>query len=247
MIPDGNWSDHAGFDNNDGPIKGDGGPSWVGNIANAVGGVGPQTANNCGYWKNTVVLVVWDDWGGYYDDVVPPDCQTDPCTGYSNRTGQPYVYGFRVPLLVVSGYSITPGYISGANIFPPNCLPPNTYCHDFGSILNFIEYAFGTGGNSLGEISPLYHYADALVMDTNQQHPYSLYDFFNFNQQPSPFQAIGPLEYSADCFHRPSDNNCFPIRVAVLEAVQDGLGPVAVQPATGVPDATAKAAAQCTR
>jgi phospholipase C len=60
VIPDGNWSDHAG-----GPYteKGDGGPSWVANIYNAVGGYGPPT-NTCGYWNNTVILVVWDDWGG---------------------------------------------------------------------------------------------------------------------------------------------------------------------------------------
>ena len=24
------------------------------------------------YWKNTVIVIVWDDFGGFYDPVVPP-------------------------------------------------------------------------------------------------------------------------------------------------------------------------------
>jgi hypothetical protein len=200
VIPDGNWSDHAG-----GPTgtPGDGGPSWVAAIVNAVG----NANNNCGYWNNTVVLVTWDDWGGYYDDVVPPDCTTNPCTGYSNNTGQQYVYGFRVPLMVVGAYA-TPGYISGANVFPPVC--PNNYCHDFGSILNFIEYAFGQGGKSLGEISPNYHYADALVMDTIPvQLPYSLWDFFDFTAFHA-FKTINGAKYPRSCFRNPYTTGCFP-------------------------------------
>jgi hypothetical protein len=58
--------------------------------------------------------------------------------------------GFRVPLLVVSAYA-KPNYISGANSYPPDCTH-NNYCHDFGSILNFIEYAFGQGLSPLGTI-----------------------------------------------------------------------------------------------
>jgi hypothetical protein len=67
-----------------------------------------------------------------------------PC-GYSNGTGQQYVYGFCVPLMVVGAYA-KPGYVSGAHVNPPLDCQHNTYCHDFRSILNFIEYAFGTGG-----------------------------------------------------------------------------------------------------
>lgn len=39
-------------------------------------------------WDRTVVLVVWDDWGGFYDHVVPPPGR-----------------GFRLPLLVVSPWA----------------------------------------------------------------------------------------------------------------------------------------------
>ena len=211
VIPDGNWSDHAGGNPNE---IGDGGPSWVAAIVNAIGATPSACEGGNGYWSDTVILVVWDDWGGYYDDVVPPDCATNPCTGYSNLTGQQYVYGFRVPLLVVGAYA-KQGYISGANVFPPNCNPPSTYCHDFGSILNFIEYAFGTGGNPLGfpgGISPSYHYADFLAMDynPNQQGSYSLSDFFDFSTFHS-FQTVNGAKYPPQCFHVPHPNNgtCF--------------------------------------
>ena len=104
VIPSGRESDHA--KTNDGS-----GPSWVASIVNAIG-ASP-------YWVDTVVLITWDDWGGWYDHVAPP---IDPTYGY-------YEYGFRVPLLVVSAY--TPrGYVS-----------QNT--HDFGSILRFVETVFG--------------------------------------------------------------------------------------------------------
>jgi hypothetical protein len=113
------------------------------------------------------------------------------------------VYGFRVPLLVVSAYNVHgtgsfTGYISGACSSPGNC--PNykaPFVHDFGSILNFIEYAFGTNGNSMGEISPTYHYADFLAPDghfNDPPSPFSLSDFFvpnlNQNPTPTPFQTI---------------------------------------------------------
>jgi phospholipase C len=204
VVPDGNWSDHMGS----GTIS-DGGPSWVAAIVNAIG-QDKTCEGGKGYWSDTVVLVTWDDWGGLYDDVVPPGCQ-DPgqCTGYSNLTGGQYVYGFRVPLLVVSAYA-KPGYISGANAFPPDC-QNNTYCHDFGSILNFVEYAFGTGGNPLGEIYPQFQYADHFALDGHFEHPtspYSLSDFFDFTTFHA-FQTINGARYPPSCFHTPGTSQCF--------------------------------------
>ena len=75
---------------------------------------------NAGYWKDTAILIVWDDWGGWYDH--------EPPTILAQPEGD-YQYGFRVPLVVVSAY--TPeGYI-------------NNMRHDFGSILRFVEFNFG--------------------------------------------------------------------------------------------------------
>jgi len=79
--------------------------------------------------------------------------------------------------------------------------------HDFGSILNFIEYVFGTGGVPLSApgatgpwqgISPSSFVADYWAPDGYQlcyqkglcQYKYSLGDFFNFSQTPTPFVPI---------------------------------------------------------
>jgi len=66
------------------------------------------------------------------------------------------------------------------------------YIHDFGSILNFIEYAFG-----LGEIDPYrYHYANYWAPDGPNACTtctFGLADFFvdfTKNPTPTPFTAI---------------------------------------------------------
>jgi phospholipase C len=92
---------------------------------------------NSQYWVNTAVVITWDDWGGWYDHVSPSKVIDD---GHSWGSG--YVYGFRVPLIVISPYAKA-GHISHVN-------------HDFGSILNLVEEDFGLP--SLG-------YADAYADD----------------------------------------------------------------------------------
>ena len=93
------------------------GPSWVGNIINAVGNSWSNSNHTCDYWGNnsndtTAIFVVWDDWGGWFDHVTPPAVYrgTDnppacPNSVQENSWGCGYVYGFRVPLLVVSEYT----------------------------------------------------------------------------------------------------------------------------------------------
>ncbi|MBV9613625.1 MAG: hypothetical protein JO091_14215, partial [Acidobacteriaceae bacterium] len=108
VIPTGANSDHA--NGNDG-----GGPSWVASIVNAIGN-SSTCDNGAGYWKDTAILITWDDWGGWYDHE-PPTILSYPQGGYQ--------YGFRVPLIVVSAY--TPQHLI------------NNARHDFGSILRFIE------------------------------------------------------------------------------------------------------------
>jgi len=108
VIPTGLASDHPG--STDGS-----GPSWVASVVNAIG--------NSSYWANTAIFVTWDDWGGLYDHVPPPQVLVN-CAQW----GCGYVYGFRVPLIVISPYAKA-GYISSVQ-------------HDFGSILKFIEGTF---------------------------------------------------------------------------------------------------------
>jgi len=133
------------------------GPSWVTSVVNAVG--------RSSYWKTTAIVVIWDDWGGWYDNVPPP--QPD----YTSL-------GMRVPLLVISPWA-KHGYVSHTE-------------YNFGSILKYIEQNFGTGSlgttdasaNSLGDVfdftqtPPAFHPFDA---------PYGM-SFF-LRHRPSP-----PLE-----------------------------------------------------
>jgi len=137
VIPTGAESDHAS--NNDGT-----GPSWVASIVNTIG--------NSEYWDNTVILILWDDWGGWYDHVAPP----------IDRRYSYYENGFRVPLLVVSAYTPA-GYISNTT-------------HTFGSVLKFVETAFGL------PVIPPGTYADSRSDD--------LSDFFDFSRPPRPFEPI---------------------------------------------------------
>jgi phospholipase C len=114
VIPDSVDSDHPG-------AHSDSGPSWIASVVNAVG--------QSQYWDSTVVIVVWDDWGGQFDHFPPP--QLD---------GQGL--GPRVPFLLVSAYArqtspSQPGYISHTQ-------------YEFGSIIKFIEdnWHLGNLGNT---------------------------------------------------------------------------------------------------
>ncbi len=107
VVPDALDSDHPGY-------KSDRGPSWVASVVNAIG--------QSPYWNSTAVIVVWDDWGGFYDPVEPP--------ALDNQGGP----GFRVGMIVASPY------------VPANEISHTVY--GFGSIIKFIENTWNLG--SLG-------------------------------------------------------------------------------------------------
>jgi phospholipase C len=142
VIPDAADSDHAG-------VNVGTGPSWVAAIVNAVGQAAP-CAGAESYWKDTAILITWDDWGGWYDHVPP-----NRTGGQKNGWGRGYTYGFRVPLLVVSAYTAS---------HTVDATP-----HDFGSILGFIEHVFGLGHIGNGRYADAY--ADDLSGFFNLQAP----------------------------------------------------------------------------
>ena len=108
VIPDSQNSDHSGQGSRG--FNKDTGPSWVSQVVNAVG--------TSEYWNSSAIVIVWDDWGGWYDHVPPP--QLD----YQGL-------GFRVPMIVVSPYAKA-GYVSHTQ-------------YEFGSILKFVEDTFNLG------------------------------------------------------------------------------------------------------
>lgn len=67
-------------------------------------------------WSSTAIFLTWDDFGGFFDHVAPP--QVDA-----------FGFGPRVPLLIISPYA-KPGHVSST-------------LYEFSSILKFIEEDFG--------------------------------------------------------------------------------------------------------
>ena len=101
-------SDHAGQ-----TVPSSNGPAWVTMVENAVG-ASP-------FWNTTTIVLVWDDWGGWYDEVKP-------------TTFDAFEPGFRVPLVIDSPYARR-GTVDHTT-------------HYMGSLLHYVESTFGLG--SLG-------------------------------------------------------------------------------------------------
>lgn len=100
VVPNGTNSEHP-------PALVSTGQSYVTGLINAAM-QGPD-------WKSTAIFLAWDDWGGFYDNVVPP---------HVDENG----YGLRVPGLVISPYA-RQGYIDHQTL-------------SFDAYLKFIEDDF---------------------------------------------------------------------------------------------------------
>lgn len=98
-------SDHAGQN-----VPSSNGPRWVTSVFNAIG--------KSKYWKNSAIILTYDDWGGWYDHVKP-------------KTFNAFEAGFRIPMVIDSAYAKR-GYIS----HDP---------HYIGSMLRFIEENWNLG------------------------------------------------------------------------------------------------------
>ena len=82
ITPNGSNSEHP-------PARLSDGQAWTASLIDAV----MQSPD----WGSTVILLSWDDWGGFYDHVVPP---------HVDQNG----YGLRVPGIMISPYA-KKGYI----------------------------------------------------------------------------------------------------------------------------------------
>ena len=103
IVPNGAVSEHP-------PSKISDGQGYVTSLINAIM-QGPD-------WSSTVILLAWDDWGGFYDNIVPP---------VVDENG----YGLRVPALVISPFA-KKGFIDHQTL-------------SFDAYLKFIEDIFLNG------------------------------------------------------------------------------------------------------
>jgi phospholipase C len=103
VIPEPDYSDHPTSNLTRGE-------NFVASVVNAVA----RSPN----WNSTAIFVTWDDFGGFYDHVAPPQIDS-------------YGLSFRVPLIVISPWTPA-GYIDHSTL-------------SFDSILHFEEWRFGLG------------------------------------------------------------------------------------------------------
>jgi phospholipase C len=103
IVPNGTVSEHP-------PALISAGQAYVTGLVNAV----MASAD----WSSSAIFLAWDDWGGFYDHVVPPTV---------DQNG----YGLRVPGLVISPYA-KHGYVDHQTL-------------SFDAYLKFIEDVFLNG------------------------------------------------------------------------------------------------------
>jgi phospholipase C len=92
--------------------RSDKGPSWVTAIVNEIG--------ESQFWNSTAIVVIWDEWGGWFDNARPPQLDFRGL-------------GIRVPCLIISPYAKAGpsgfGYVSHTK-------------YEYASILKFIEEVY---------------------------------------------------------------------------------------------------------
>ncbi len=109
-----------------------------------------------GLWPTTVIFITWDDWGGWYDHVTPPDVETWNGNGsHPSYNGTQFRYGSRVGCLVLGPYAKS-GYVSKA-------------LHSHVSLVRFCEDVFGVRAINARDTG-----ADGMT------------DCFDFTQGPNP-------------------------------------------------------------
>ena len=114
-------------------------------------------------WDSTVIYLSWDDWGGFYDHVVPPTV---------DQNG----YGLRVPGLMISAYA-RKGLIDHQTL-------------SFDAYLKFVEDLY-LGGQRLDPLTDGRPDPRPTVRESATQLG-DLLKEFDFSQQPLPPMILSP-------------------------------------------------------
>ena len=142
VVPSGEVSEHP-------PSPVSFGQSYVTSLVNAV--------MNSPDWDSTAIFLAWDDWGGFYDHVVPPTVDENG-------------YGLRVPGIVISPYA-KHGYVDHQTL-------------SFDAYDKFIEDDF-LGGQRIDPATDGRPDPRPTVRE-NVKILGNLVEDFDFNQQPRP-------------------------------------------------------------
>jgi phospholipase C len=121
------------------------------------------------FWSSTVIFLTWDDWGGFYDHVVPPAVD-------------PNGYGIRVPGMTISPW------------VKPHTVDHQVYSHD--AYLRFIEDIFLDGARL--DPAHDGRYDSRPTVRENEPELGDLLTEFDFAQTPNPPLVLPPCPASVD-------------------------------------------------
>jgi phospholipase C len=160
IIPSGRYAEHP-------PGGVTAGMEYVTSLVNAI-------MSSPKYWRNTAIFITWDDWGGLYDHVAPPNVDF-------NNTAYPVEgFGIRVPGLMISAWARA-GMVDHS-------------LYSFDSYATFFENLF-TGGarlnpTQLGNPDHRPDIRDAITqvtfVDGHTEQVGDLLNEFDFKQDPLP-------------------------------------------------------------
>jgi phospholipase C len=121
------------------------------------------------FWKSTVIFLTWDDWGGFYDHVLPVPVDANG-------------YGIRVPAMTISPW------------VKPHTIDHRVYSHD--AYLRFIEDIFLNGAR-LDPAHDGRMDSRPTVRETVPELG-DLLSEFDFTQKPNPALVLAPCPSGVD-------------------------------------------------